>query len=155
MTLQRVSYLNALLWIYLFQLETLATTLKTQVCLGKFKPRWKNGIKVGFSSFMSAPSYPFLPFPFTWKCFVFNKECYMKRFHEYWPIFSRRNKYKFSAPEGFFGVFITLLGITVLAKAQNSGVKSLGNSPITESNSSISSLFVLCTQSCWSHKCGK
>ena len=39
MTLQRVSYLNALLWIYLFQLETLATTLKTQVCLGKFKPR--------------------------------------------------------------------------------------------------------------------
>ena len=65
------------------------------------------------------------------------------------------NIYKSSASKGFFGVFIPLLGITVLAKSENSGVKSLGNSPITESNSSIYSLFILCAQSYLSYKCGK
>ena len=63
--------------------------------------------------------------------------------------------YKSSAPKGFFGVFIPLLDITVLAKSENSGVKSLGNSPITESNSLIYSLFILCPQSYLSYKCGK
>ena len=65
------------------------------------------------------------------------------------------NVYKSSAPKGFFGVFIPLLGITVLAKSENSGMKSLGKSPITESNSSIYSLFILCPQSYLSYKCGK
>ena len=72
----------------------------------------------------------------------------MKSCHEYWTIFSKRSKYKFSASEGFFDVFIPLLGIAILAKSEILGVKSLGNSPTTESNSSISSLFMLWTQSC-------
>ena len=74
----------------------------------------------------------------------------MKSFHEYWPIFSRKNKYKFSASEGFFGVFISLLGMTVLEKSENSGVKLLGDSPVTELNSSIFSLFIIYTQYCLS-----
>ena len=65
------------------------------------------------------------------------------------------NIYKSRASKGFFGVFIPLLGITVLAKSENSGMKLLGNSPITESNSSIYSLFILCAQSYLSYKCGK
>ena len=57
-------------------------------------------------------------------------------------MFSRRNKHNFSALEGVFGVFMLLLGIIALANSENSGVKLLGNSPITELNSSISSLFI-------------
>ena len=38
---------------------------------------------------------------------------------------------KFSASEEFFGVFISLLGITVFAKSEKLGEKSLGNSPTT------------------------
>ena len=55
------------------------------------------------------------------------RKCYMKSYHEYLFIFSRRHKYKFSTSEGFFGVFIPLLGITVPSKAENVGVKFLGN----------------------------
>ena len=64
----------------------------------------------------------------------------MKSYHEYLFFFFRRHKYKFSASEEFFGVFIPLLGITVLSKAENVGVL-LGNLLINESNSPISSLF--------------
>ena len=39
MALQQVSYVKVLFWIYWFQLEALATMLKMQVCIGKFKPR--------------------------------------------------------------------------------------------------------------------
>ena len=42
--------------------------------------------------------------------------------------------------------------MTVFAKPENSGVKLLDNSPITESHSSVSSLFIYCTQSCLSYK---
>ena len=87
---------------------------------------------------MSGPSYPLPPSPFPEKCFAFN----MEMLHETlsWIFIYLFQKIKFSASEGLFGVFIPLLSITVLAKAENSSVKLFGNSPITELNSSIFSL---------------
>ena len=103
---------------------------------------------------MSAPSYPRYHVPSQENASCSIIKCSMKSSHDYWSIFSRRTKYKFSASEGFFGVFIPLLKIAVLAKSVNSGVKSRCNSLTKETNSSISSLFILSTQSCLSYKCG-
>ena len=91
------------------------------------------------------------PSPFQGQCFAFNKKMLDEKLS--WLLIYLFQK--FSASEEFFGVFIPLLGITVFAKSEKLGEKSLGNSPTTESNSSISSLFTRCTQSCFSYKCGK
>ena len=71
---------------------------------------------------------PFLHLPSKENASLLIRKCYMKSCREYWSIFSRRNKYKSSASEGFFGVFIPLLGKT---KAENFDEKLLGNSLIT------------------------
>ena len=42
--------------------------------------------------------------------------------------------------------------MTVFPKPENSGVRSLDNSPTTEAHSSVSSLIIYCTQSCLSYK---
>ena len=90
---------------------------------------------------MSAPSYPPPSSPFREKFFAFNK----KMLHENLSFnidlsFPEEINISSVLQKGFFGVFIPLLSTTVLAKSENSGVKSLGHSPTTESNSSISSL---------------
>ena len=100
---------------------------KTQIRLCKFKLRRKMKLLI--------------------KYFAFNKKTLHEKFI--------RNNYKFSASAGFFNVLILVLGITVLTKSEILGVKFLFNSPAADSGSSISSMLILCTQSCLSYKCVK
>ena len=58
MTSYRASYLKVLFWIYWFQIKTLATTLKAQIRLRKFKLTRKNGINYKIRSFFERRHIP-------------------------------------------------------------------------------------------------
>lgn len=106
MTSYRASYLKVLFWTYWFQIKTLATTLKAQIRLRKFKLTRKNGINYKIRSFFERRHIP-LSHLLSQK--NASRLIVMNSCREYWSTFSGRSKYKFSASKVLIGYFYAIV----------------------------------------------